>query len=276
MQVAQLRYIQSIHESPERRNPDELVRRFLPLIERLRLRWMSPEDLQRLRAEPFYYYLVARTQHYDRVFSEAPSKGLQQIVNIGCGTDTRAHRFGAVLRSNDMTVLEIDQAQSISVKERLAGRWRAADRIHYAPIDLNDRVWPSLKQWLHEHRQVRTLVVMEGVSPYINADAFTHFLDFLASSLAPSSIVAYDFKCRDVDSGLPKADETGPRFRQSSVRSELAAFHEARGFQLDWFESSADLSRRYLKSAAPARLFTEDGLVELRVVGGGERAGDSR
>ena len=41
MYVAHLRYIQSIHESPSRRNPDTLVRHFLPVLQRLRTTWIG-------------------------------------------------------------------------------------------------------------------------------------------------------------------------------------------------------------------------------------------
>jgi hypothetical protein len=75
MYVARLRYIQSIHESSERRNPDLLVRHFIPLLERWRLAWISQEELSKLRMDPFYYYLVARTKYYDQVFSDAVAEG---------------------------------------------------------------------------------------------------------------------------------------------------------------------------------------------------------
>jgi hypothetical protein len=62
MFVARLRYIQSVHEPPEWRNPDTLVRHFIPFVERCRLAWASHHDVSKLRENPFYYYLVARTK----------------------------------------------------------------------------------------------------------------------------------------------------------------------------------------------------------------------
>src|SRR5690242_14024850 len=49
MYVARLRYIQSIHESLERRNPDTLVQHFIPILERWRIPWLGREELSKLR-----------------------------------------------------------------------------------------------------------------------------------------------------------------------------------------------------------------------------------
>ena len=63
MFVARLRYIQSVHEPPECRNPDRLVRHFIPFLQRCRLAWVSQEEMSKQRENPFYYYLLARTKY---------------------------------------------------------------------------------------------------------------------------------------------------------------------------------------------------------------------
>jgi hypothetical protein len=78
--VAYLRHIQSIHESAGRRNPDTLVRHFIPIVERLHLAWISRAQLAKLREKPIYYYLVARTKYYDQVVEDAVSDGVKRIA----------------------------------------------------------------------------------------------------------------------------------------------------------------------------------------------------
>ena len=111
--------------------------------------------------------------------------------------------------------------------------------------------------------------MMEGVSPYVNDDTFCRFLEFLAKTLTPGSQVAYDFKFRGVDDGYGRGGSTLVPFRQAPARDAVALFHEARGYQLDSFESSADLSVRLLPgiSEEPTMLFKEDGLIRLLVSG---------
>lgn len=269
MFVARLRYIQSIHEAPEHRNPDTFVRYFMPFKERLRATWISRPELSKLRADPFYYYLIARTRYYDQVLQDAVSDGVQQIVSIGCGSDTRPYRFQQLLSSQDVKVLECDQAQAIQVKERLARRWRSGEQVDYLGIDLNRETWPELDQWLQTRAKVKMLVFMEGVSPYVDRTTFGRFLDLLAGSLLPGSHLAYDYKIRGVKDDFGRGGSIQEPFRLSHDRNEVTKFHHTRGLPLEAMELSSELCARLLPGLAGLVVpwFAEDALLRLRVAG---------
>ena len=108
--VGQLRYIQALCEPADSRNPDALVGAFLSPGQRLACRLRGALFLRRLRANPFYHYLLARTRHYDELFLDAVRDSVACIVNIGCGSDTRAYRFARLLEAKGITVLECDQS----------------------------------------------------------------------------------------------------------------------------------------------------------------------
>ena len=139
-----------------------------------------------MRMDPFYYYLVARTKYYDQVVSDAVAKGVQSIVSVGCGSDTRPYRFMQLLKSNGVRVLECDRPEVIRVKQRIAKRWQGLDHVDYLPIDLNDGVWPDVTCWIDERPDRKTLVLMEGVSPYVDDVPFKQFLLLWASSSRPA------------------------------------------------------------------------------------------
>jgi len=267
MYVARLRYIQTIHESAEYCNPDTLVRHFIPIRDRLKTAWLRRDELSRLRADPFYYYVVARTKYYDQVISDAVADGVGQIVGIGCGSDTRAYRFNSLLCSKGVRVLECDQPQAILEKRRMVKSLRPADHIEYLPIDLNDGEWPDFKRWLGQRKHAKTLVMMEGVSPYVDQDNFDGFLQLLATELAPWSQFAYDFKLLRVNDEFGREGRTRKPFRLSNVRQEVADYHQHRGFRLDYMELSSELTVRLLPSLAGSAgpLFAEDGLIRLTV-----------
>jgi len=267
MYVARLRYIQSVHEPPEHRNPDILVKHFLPLLQRWRVTWLRRKALLDLRADPFYYFLVARTRYYDRVIQDAVADGVSRVVGIGCGADTRAHRFRDLLSTAGVQVLECDQPEAIRIKQRLAQRFGLVDQVEYLPIDLNDSSWPSLSRWLGIGTGSRTLVMMEGVSPYINHDSFCQFLEFLATTLAPGSHIAYDYKIRGVKDDFGRSERSNRLFRLPQTPDEVATFHNIRGLRVEQIESSAELSVRLLPgfSESTGSAFTEDVLVRLRV-----------
>jgi methyltransferase (TIGR00027 family) len=269
MYVAQLRFIQSRHESAERRNPDSLVRYFIPMIQRLRGAWVSRKKLSRLRADPFYYYLVARTVYYDQVVKETVSDGVRRIVSIGAGSDTRAYRFVRLLHDRGVKVVECDQPEAIFEKRRIASRLGLFGHVEYLPIDLNADSWPEFAGLLGNRSGPKTLVLMEGVSPYINDSSFRQFLFLLSSNLSRDSYVAYDYKLRGIKDDFGLTERTQRPFRLSSKRDEVAAFHEEHGLVLDNMELSSEMCARLLPGVASsgAALFGEDGLVRLAVGG---------
>jgi O-methyltransferase involved in polyketide biosynthesis len=101
--------------------------------------------------------------------------------------------------------------------------------------------------------------MLEGVSPYVGAEAFATFLRMLSSKLHPASAFAYDFKLRGV------ADDFGGsgRFRLSADRDEVTRYHRDLGFQVEHMELSSALSQRLQPGSAP--LFEEDCLLRLSV-----------
>lgn len=273
MLVAEWRHIQSIHESAELRNPDTLVRCFLPALQRWRCAWLGQTKLAILRADPFYYYLVARTKYYDGIFLDAIFDDVQFIINVGCGTDTRSHRFQEILKRKGVMILECDRREDISHKQRITRRARLSDHVAYLSIDLNDRRWPNFDDWLARNRKEKALVLMEGVSPYVNSDAFGRFLSILAMKLPPGSRVAYDFKLEGVADEFGRVGRGQELFRLPGKPKDVAAYHEAFGFRLEHLEQSHELERRLLVDHAEsgAQLFMEDALTQLRVDGSGRQ-----
>ena len=84
------------------------------------------------------------------------------------------------------------------------------------------------------------LVMLEGVSPYIERWRFEQFLRMLARTLNQSSQLAYDYKAAGVDDQF--GAQTGEAvFRLSRDRAVTEAFLCELGFQLMHFENSADL-----------------------------------
>ena len=262
--VGQLRYIQSVYEKPEHRNPDVVIRDFLPLMQRWGSRVRGRLALGRLRSDPFYYYILARTRYYDAVFIDGIAERVDFIVHVGCGCDTRAYRFAHVLKQKGIGAVECDQPEVIFEKRRLAsGRW-PVDHIEYLPIDLNADVWPDLGEWLRRNASARTLVLMEGVTPYVDADAFGRFLDLLAAGMRSGNRLAYDFKLRGIADDFGRSPRTQTPFRLPGDHAAVADYHRAHRFDLEHLELSADLSRRLAPNlSAGSLLFHEDALVRL-------------
>lgn len=263
MYVARLRYIQTVHEPPQRKNPDTWVRRFMPMRVRLRTAWMGQKELSHLRSDPFYYYLLARTKYYDQVLSDAMAEGIERLVMVGCGTDTRSFRFQEALCRDQVRILECDQEASIVEKQNLTRRWPRRHRVEYLPLDLNVGAWPDLESWMGG-ASPKTLVMIEGVSPYIEEENFRRFLEFLNGRLKPGSSVAYDFKIRGIKDEFGRGGGTRKPFRLTTKEAEIRDYHARLGLQLEKVELSSALSVRLVPDLNGTPLFEEDGLLRLR------------
>jgi methyltransferase (TIGR00027 family) len=265
--VAELRYLQSLHEQPELENPDRLVGEFLPQLRRSRCRRLSQRRMAILRTDPLYYYLLARTKYYDAVFLNAITAQVQYIINVGCGTDTRAYRFENALTRNGVRVVECDILKAIQIKQSTAKRVGDCGHVTYVSIDLNDDTWPDFEDWLAKNHSAKAMVLMEGVSPYIHVETFSRFLRLLAETLPRGSRVAYDFKLAGVADEYGRVGRTQRPFRVGAGRENMAIFHEKLGYQLDHMEGSGELTTRLVGSVnvTHSPLFLEDALIQLEI-----------
>lgn len=265
--VGRIRYIQSAYEEAEHRNPDALIHHFLSSGERLSCRLLGSLALGRLRKNPFYYYVLARTRHYDAVFLAAISNGVQHILNIGCGSDTRAYRYAEQLRKAQVSCVECDQSAAILQKERMARIKLDATHVEYMPLDLNVESWGAIDQWLTSRKDSKVLVMMEGVSPYVDERSFTAFLKLLGSRLGPDSRVAYDFKRKGVADTFGRRKSVPVPFRLADDLAEVVRFHGDLGLQVESYELGTDLVARTVPGlqGSTRQVFAEDALVQLRV-----------
>jgi methyltransferase (TIGR00027 family) len=260
--VARLRYVQAVCETGVHRNPDALVGHFLPLP----LRLLSLLQAKKLR-RPFYYLLLARTKHYDQIFTEAILDDTTAIINIGCGLDTRALRLAAQLKTRNKAVFECNHAHMIFKKQLLAKRKWCVDHIQYLSIDLNDdSTWTKLFSQLAKIDGT-LLVLLEGVSPYITESSFSGFLKSIAEIAPLGSRIAYDALMRG------NVDFNGPEklFRLSAAKEEIIAFHESMGYTVGRLEFGPEMSKRLLPNLGPecTSLFADNCTIVLAVARGG-------
>jgi methyltransferase (TIGR00027 family) len=262
--VGQLRYIQSAYEVPEHTNPDALIHHFLSPADLWGCRLRGVLAINRLRRNPFYYYVLARTRYYDSVFSGAIDSGVRHIMNIGCGSDTRAYRFADRLRSAQVSCVECDQEAAIVNKEKLARRRLDTSHVQFMAIDLNKPGWPDLDRWLTARGNEKILVMLEGVSPYIDEVAFTALLRLFATRLSAGCRVAYDYKLRGVADSFGQAQTRHVPFRLSGDAQQVARFHGDLGLQVDHLEMGVELVERTvhgIRGGTP--IFAEDALLQL-------------
>jgi len=142
-----------------------------------------------------YGFAVTRTRHFDEVLLRESRAGIEQLVLLGAGYDSRPYRFRKALTK--VKIFEIDhpgtQARKRSILQR-SGQ-PAPTNLTYIPVDFNRQ---SLQAALAEHGfslQRRTLFLWEGVSYYLAQPVVEEVLDFVGACARGSSIV-FDYALR--------------------------------------------------------------------------------
>jgi methyltransferase (TIGR00027 family) len=236
-------------------NADYLAERFLlPFQRRLNraprvTRWL----LERALPGAFGYF-NARTQYFDDVLQHEIGAGIDQLVILGAGFDSRALRFAAGLRSTRVFVVDMPEVLSVRMN-RLAGVDVSCVSI---PIDFERE---QLAQALLTHgclSDVRTVFLWEGVTYYLRLEQVRSVLSTAASFGAPGSSVLFDYVTLSFfegDRNSYGASRLADSWRrlgnvnQSGI-GDVDAFVRSCGLTLKSDIGAAELERRYLAPLA--------------------------
>jgi methyltransferase (TIGR00027 family) len=187
-----------------------------------------------------YCFTIARTRHFDEALLSACRSGVEQVVLLGAGYDSRAFRFGEVLAHT--TVFEVDHPGTQARKRRIlqASFGKLPANLRFAPVDFTT---DSLEVALSRNgfmRNRRTLFLWEGVSYYLPERAVQSVLDFVASC-APGSSIMFDYAIRSF------VDGDTSTYGGKQVASWLEKIGEPFLFGLDPTDTSAFLAARKLR-----------------------------
>ena len=184
--------------------------------------------------------VVARTRHIDELIGRR-AESVDQVLILGAGFDTRAYRVAALQR---VPVFEVDHPSTQMSKRRVLDRAvkGGASNVTFAPVDfLIDDVGDVLRSEGFV-TGVRTFVLWEGVTNYLNAGAVDAMFAFLADSVASASPVVFTYVDIAMIDGTASFDGASQSKRRVGRQGEpftfgldpleVPAFLLERGFEL--------------------------------------------
>lgn len=259
---ASLRAAGSSVRDEQVRNPDYLASRFIAVAPRLTTLVKVPalRPLARRTAERVspgaYYYELARVKHIDSLLSDELDSGIEQLVILGAGFDTRAYRFADRLSST--RVFELDHPVTAALKQvrvrKVFGRLPA--HVMYVTSDLEHEELAAALERAGYRPAARTLFVWSGVSFYLSAEAVDAVLAFVAASSRPGSSIVFDYHysgftdgSRDyygAREGRRRVEELGEPCIFGVEEGGVAALVRRQGLDLVSDLGPAELERRYL------------------------------
>ena len=194
--------------------------------------------------------IVARVRYFDDVVELSAKDGLEQLVIMGAGYDTRAYRIEEL---KNVHVFEIDYPDTIKVKKdkikEIFGFIPA--HVTYVPADLEVE---KLDQRLAESgydKTKKTLFAMEGLIYYLPSEAVDDLLSFIVHSSGKGSAAVFDYGRVRPDtnhhkgkSGYEFAKQRGEPVK-SSINEPIEKFLSERGFHKIKNMDSKDYKKAY-------------------------------
>jgi methyltransferase (TIGR00027 family) len=133
----------------------------------------------------FHEFFLARTRYIDDYLKAALEKGLEQLVILGVGYDSRAYRFEELKQQT--RVFEVDPPATQQVKkERVQGLFKTLPgHVVYIPVDFQKETLTDSLIANGYDQGLKTLFLWEGVTMYIDAGPADAVLSFIAGFSGP-------------------------------------------------------------------------------------------
>lgn len=203
---------------------------------------------------------VARTRFIDDRLGTAIAEGIEQLVLLGAGFDSRPYRLASCTR---LAIFEVDhpttQARKRQVVSNVIGE--SASRIRFVPTDFDrDSIETTLPAAGYDQTRP-TVFLWEGVTNYLTHSAVDHTLRWCARAVPPSQI-AFTYVDQAVLDDPAAFHGTARLFRTLAASGErwtfgldpsrVAGYLRERGYRLDEDLGAAEYRARYFGPSSPA------------------------
>ena len=190
--VAFVRALESLKPEGERICYDPYAVRFLSQ-QYLIFMEMAARDPSRTPFPGLHNSLSARVRYFDDFVKRSIDEGLEQLVILGAGYDTRAYRIEGL--RGKVRVFEIDHPGTQNVKiEKIKDIFGSLpDHVEYVSVDFETEYFgPRLLEHGYKRSQ-KTVFIMEGLIYYLPPKAVDEILSFIAKNSSIGSAVIFDY-----------------------------------------------------------------------------------
>jgi methyltransferase (TIGR00027 family) len=150
--------------------------------------------------------IMARVRYFDDFIIKSIEEGLEQLVILGAGYDTRAYRIEEL--KENIKVFEVDHpnTQSFKIEKIKEIFGYTPDNVVYVPVDFETE---TLSQKLFDNGYSslkKTLFIMEGLVMYIPPKSVAETLSFIVENSGKGSAVLFDYYPESVVDGTCKLE----------------------------------------------------------------------
>jgi len=192
-------------------------------------------------------FVMLRERYIDDVLIACLKEGLDQVVILGAGFDTRAYRIPGIEKTR---VFEIDHPATQEVK--LLKLKKVFDplpgHVTFVPVDFNTQVLGERLAASGYNEKGKTLFIWQGVTYFLTPEGMDNTLAFIAGHSAPGSTVIFDYmyKATLADPKLQRAGKmSGEPYQFGVDHDQMEPFLSQRGFTDIRNATLEDLKRTY-------------------------------
>ena len=177
-------------------------------------RWRAPGTME---------YIVARTRCIDDYLQAYLDSGIEQLVILGAGLDSRAYRFKQLI--GHVNMFEVDHPATQLEKRRILARifGEVPEYVSFVPLDFNEETLEKLYDFGY-HKQRRTLYIWEGVTFYLAAEAVDTTLRFVVENSGQASSIIFDYVYSSALTATHKRGEITRMQRYGRITGERLTF----------------------------------------------------
>jgi methyltransferase (TIGR00027 family) len=221
-------------------------------------------------------WVLTRHRYIDDVVRGAARDGVEQVVIVGAGSDSRALRCRELAR---VRVFEIDhpdtQARKVEIVRDILGAM--PPQVTYLPLDATRGDLRELPRYGYD-RAAAALYVLEGFLWYMPPAIAREVLAAIAETAAPGSAVAFDYILPEVVDGTSQLEGADRHRRYCAKRGEpilwgidpheLGGYLSALGLELVDDIGEDELRSRYTAgSRRPIKIYPFLRVARARVTG---------
>jgi methyltransferase (TIGR00027 family) len=137
-------------------------------------------------------FITARERYIDVFLKACLSEGLDQVVILGAGFDTRAYRVAGIEQTR---VFEVDHptTQEVKLKRLKKVIDPLPDHVTFIPVDVDTDTLAERLLASSYNEQGKTLFIWQGLTMYLTPKGIDSSLAFITNHSGPDSAVIFDY-----------------------------------------------------------------------------------
>lgn len=207
-------------------------------------------------------FILVRERYIDDFLMNALQEGLDQVVILGAGFDTRAYRIPGIEKTR---VFEVDHPATQEHKMKRLNRVirPLPGHVTFVPVDFNTQTLAEVLQKSGYNQTGKTLFIWQGVVMYLTQEGVDNTLRFIAERSGAGSAVVFDYFYNETlrDMKMKNAQRVTKMMDETLMfgidEGQLEPFLAQRGFEKIRNTTDGELEELYLTGPNANRSMTK-------------------